>query len=374
MSRISTKAVGTAQEGHAGLRPYSHVLVVGESLTDLIRTPSGIREHPGGSPANVALGLGRLGVKTTFLTALGADARGEAIEQRLRAAGVRVLPASWSLAATSTALADIQEDGAARYTFDITWRLPDLIELPAVNHVHVGSLGAFLEPGGGRVEQIVRELGTNATVSIDPNIRPDLLGERQAVTTRFERLARLADVVKLSDEDAAFLYPDADPREAVQRIARLGPRVVALTAGAQGSLLVSGTHMGEIGPVPSSVADTVGAGDSYMAALLWKLLAGRRSRLEPANNVELIDAGRFAAEAAAITVSRPGAEPPTLEELHFGDDAPPIGHPRSTRTAFSADADSALPSAAPAPSPAHTNLATARSLGLQALEARGELE
>ncbi|WP_138414406.1 carbohydrate kinase family protein [Sinomonas gamaensis] len=293
-----------------------NVLTVGEALTDIICTRDGRWEHPGGSPANVALGLARLGVPTSFLTALGRDARGEAIAARLAGAGVEILPESWSLASTSTASAQITDDGAAHYEFDLAWELPAEVELPVADHVHVGSVAAFLAPGADRVEELVRELREVATVSFDPNIRPALVGPASQARERFERLAALADVVKLSDEDAQYLYPRLEVGEGAGAILALGPRVVALTLGARGSLLVSGSGSVEVEPVPTTVVDTVGAGDSYMSALLHALLAADRPRLEPSGSDELAAAGAYAARAAAITVSRAGAEPPALlEEL-----------------------------------------------------------
>lgn len=292
------------------------VLVLGEALTDMICTRDGRREHPGGSPANVALGLARLGVPTSFLTALGRDARGEAIAARLAGAGVEILPESWSLAATSTATAEITDDGAAHYEFDLAWELPAEVALPAADHVHVGSVAAFLSPGADRVEDIVRTLRPHATISFDPNIRPALVGPSSEARKRFERLAALADVVKLSDEDAQYLYPRLEAGEAAGAILALGPRVVALTFGGRGSLLVSASGSVEIETVQTTVVDTVGAGDSYMSALLHVLLAAGRPRLEPSDSDELAAAGTYAARAAAITVSRAGAEPPALlEEL-----------------------------------------------------------
>jgi fructokinase len=290
-------------------------LVVGEALTDIICTRDERREHPGGSPANVALGLARLGVPTSFLTALGRDPRGEAIAARLAEAGIDVLSESWSLAATSTAVAEIKDDGGAHYEFDLVWSLPDEVKLREADHVHIGSISAFLSPGADRVEEIVRSLRPAATVSFDPNIRPNLVGNPAVAKARFERLAALADVVKLSDEDAQYLYPTLRPGEAAAAIAGLGPRVVALTAGANGSLLVSGGCSAEVAPVRTSVVDTVGAGDSYMSALLYALITADRPRLEPLDPEELAAAGAFAARAAAVTVSRAGAEPPTLHLL-----------------------------------------------------------
>ena len=288
--------------------------MVGEALTDIIRTPSGEREHPGGSPANVALGLARLGLQTFFLTAIAPDPRGQAIAAKLAASGVALLPESWSLHRTSTAAAEIGDDGSAAYTFDIAWDIPGRIDLPPVRHLHVGSISAFLDPGAARVETLVVDLAARATVSFDPNIRPALVGDRDAALSRFQRLASLADLVKLSDEDAAFLYPDLGPDEAAKTVAALGP-VVAVTKGADGSMLVAGTLTVEVEPVIASVSDTVGAGDSYMSALLWALLRAGRMRPGPISNGEMAQTGAFAAEAAAITVGRPGAEPPTLREV-----------------------------------------------------------
>ena len=327
------------------------VLVVGESLTDIIRTAAGMREHPGGSPANVALGLARLGTPTAFLTALGRDARGEAIAARLAASGVDVLPESFCLPVTSSAAARIADDGAASYEFDLAWELPASVALPPagnVQHVHVGSVAAFLEPGAARVEEIVRAArrgwsgagaGATATratgagagnpaaagagtpaasVSFDPNIRPALVGPHADALARFERLAALADVVKLSDEDAAYLYPGLAARAAARRIAALGPAVVAVTLGAEGSYLLSGGHEAEVPRVAVAVCDTVGAGDSYMSALVHTLLAAGGDRLAPDGPLSaraLAEAGSFAARAAAVTVSRAGAEPPLASEV-----------------------------------------------------------
>jgi fructokinase len=300
-------------------RPHSTgtVLVIGEALTDIVTTMTGTQEHPGGSPANVALGLARLGVQTTLLTALGADARGQAIAERLNTAGVHILPESWSLPATSTATAEVEPDGSARYTFDIVWDLPRHIPLPAARHVHIGSIAAFLAPGADQAEKIIRVLAPTATVSFDPNIRPALIGDPTAARARFERLAALADVIKLSDEDAAFLYPDHLPDQAASAITALSP-TVALTKGVNGSTLFADGRVIEVAPVRTSVVDTIGAGDSYMAALLWALLDGARPSAEPSDQSDLAAAGRFAAQAAAITVSRAGAQPPTVTELLSG--------------------------------------------------------
>ena len=294
--------------------PTARVLVAGEALTDIIRRGNSVEEHPGGSPANVALGLARLGTPTSFLTALGRDQRGATINSRLSDAGVEVLPESWTLPVTSSASALIRPDGSAEYVFDIVWRLPEKAQLPLVQHVHIGSISAFLNPGADQIEQLVHSLDRSVTVSIDPNVRADLVGDPAAARARFERLAKRADVIKLSDEDADFLYPGTSPEDVAGAAAKQGA-LVAVTKGAAGSLLASGVKMVEIQPIPVQVADTVGAGDSYMAALLHWLLESDYPHLRPATEVQLLTTGSFAARAAAITVARSGAEPPTTLEL-----------------------------------------------------------
>ncbi|WP_417374423.1 PfkB family carbohydrate kinase, partial [Glutamicibacter protophormiae] len=139
--------------------PLERVLVIGEALIDIVRRVAGpADEHVGGSPANVALGLGRLGVPVRLRTALGADARGERIAQHLVSSGVDVDPASWRLNRTSTATAQLAGNGAAVYAFDIDWRLDEPVELGDARVVHVGSIGCYMEPGASQVLHFIRSL------------------------------------------------------------------------------------------------------------------------------------------------------------------------------------------------------------------------
>lgn len=295
-------------------RSGERVLVAGEALIDLIHVGDTVAEHPGGSPANVALGLARLGTPVSILTALGRDRRGARIASWLTAEGVQILPESWTLAATSHADARIGQDGSAEYRFDIEWRLATDVRLPEVRHLHIGSISAFLDPGADQIERLVHSMPAHVTVSFDPNIRRDLVGDPVAARERFHRLAARADLVKLSDEDAEFLYPGSSPEAVAAAIAGRGG-LVALTRGTGGSLLAVGRSLVRIEPIPATVADTVGAGDSYMAALVHRLLEAGHPGLQPRSDDELREAGSFAARAAAITVSRYGAQPPTAAEL-----------------------------------------------------------
>ncbi|MCU1433661.1 MAG: carbohydrate kinase [Pseudarthrobacter sp.] len=296
--------------------PVHHVLdvvVVGEALIDVVTLPDGITEHPGGSPANVAYGLGRLGVSTGLHTALGRDRRGAALEKHLAGAEVTLLPDSHPLEATSTATVTIAPDGSASYAFDIAWDLNPLhVGFAPPKVVHTGSIASFLAPGAGRVRAFLQQVPSGCTVTYDPNIRPDLLGSHTEALSIFEDLVHLTGVVKLSDEDARWLYPRRTLEETAGHILNLGAELAVITQGSDGSLLATPTGSVCVPAVRTEVADTIGAGDSYMSALILGLLTRATDGMAPAVIEQL---GRTAATAAAITVGRPGANPPSYAEL-----------------------------------------------------------
>ncbi len=293
----------------------AEVLVVGEALIDIVAGADGDRELVGGSPANVAVGLARQGHGTRLLTRLGRDGRGERIVAQIEDSGARVDERSFSDAPTSTARARLRADGSAEYDFAITWDVPGLsaTELAQVRAVHAGSIALFLEPGGRSVlETLQGAAAAGAIVTIDPNIRPALLPDRGAALARFGDAAASADLVKLSDEDAAWLFPDFDADAVLDRIAQYGPRVVVLTRGGDG-LIARGPHgVIEARPLAVSVADTIGAGDAAMASLISSVLDDARVLSEPG---ALETALRRAAVTAGITVSRTGANPPMRAEV-----------------------------------------------------------
>lgn len=291
------------------------VIVVGEALIDVVHANGVVSEHPGGSPANVAFGLARLGMSTGFLTAIGNDARGAAIQAHLAGAGVTLLPGSRSMDTTSTATATLADDGSASYAFDLTWDLDSAALAYQPRLLHTGSIASFLAPGAAEVKAILQTCAGTSTVTYDPNIRADLLGSHHEALSIFEELVPLTNVVKLSDEDAAWLYPRKTPEEAGQHILALGADLAAVTLGAKGSLLMTPDSGVIVPAVRSVVADTIGAGDSYMAALIFGLLTNSADDWTPS---VLESLGRTATKAAAITVRRPGANPPSLTELHVG--------------------------------------------------------
>ena len=293
-------------------QPGLDVVVVGEALVDIVVSSRGTVEHPGGSPANVAYGLGRLGAATALLTSIGDDKRGEAIEQHLRSAGVDLLPGSKAPGRTATATATLASDGSAHYDFDIRWDLPRIPPATLPKVLHTGSIATFLAPGAAAVKELLEQSHERCVVTYDPNIRPALLGSNFEAKTIFEELVPFTDVVKLSDEDALWLYPRLSLEDISQRILGLGSGLVAVTRGSEGSLLTTAAAQVAVPPVTAEVADTIGAGDSYMSALVYGLLMRGADGLAPS---VLESLGRMASKAAAITVSRPGANPPTAEEL-----------------------------------------------------------
>ncbi len=293
-------------------RPGTDVLVVGEALVDIVVSPQGTMEHPGGSPANVAYGLGRLGVDTGLLTSIGGDHYAALIEQHLRSAGVSLLPGSRHQGGTATATAVLASDGSAQYDFNVQWDLPRIAPAALPKILHTGSIATFLAPGAAVVRELLEQSHQRCVITYDPNIRPSLLGSHLEAKTIFEELVQFTEVVKLSDEDARWLYPRLSVEDTAQRVLGLGPRLVAVTRGAEGSLLTTRDARVDVPSVPSAVADTIGAGDSYMSALIYGRLLRGAEGLAPS---VLESLGRMAAKAAAITVRRPGAHPPTSEEL-----------------------------------------------------------
>lgn len=293
-------------------RQLLDVVVVGEALIDVVTSPEGTSEYPGGSPANVAYGLGRLGINTGLLTAIGDDERGAAIERHLHGAGVTLLPGSYSLDRTPSATATLATDGSASYGFDISWALEPVAPAFVPKVLHTGSIATFLAPGADAVKSLLQQCRHECMITYDPNIRPALLGSHSEAKSIFEDLVHLTDVVKLSDEDALWLYPRKDLADTAAHLLGLGAGLAVITKGSQGSLLATTATQLNIPSVESGVADTIGAGDSYMAALILGLLTRGTDGLAPAVLEQL---GRTASMAAAITVRRPGANPPTLEEL-----------------------------------------------------------
>lgn len=302
----------------AALPEPSAVVVIGEALIDIVETNGNAEEYVGGGPANIAIGLCRRGVPTSLLAWLAKDPRGLRITEALRDEGVDVLPESLGATRTPTALARIQPDGSAVYHFDIEWAVPHIALGPTDREIgispaliHAGSIGLFTKPGASRVLDVLQAFHGRGVITLDPNIRPSLLPDHDTALAQFERAARLATLVKLSDEDAAWLYPALSEREALAHICGLGPNTCVLTRGADG---VIAQHSGATVAAEAyavTVADTISAGDSFMASLIVGLV-GAAGPIPLDQFERMLD---DAARSAAIAVSRHGAAPPTAEEV-----------------------------------------------------------
>jgi fructokinase len=289
------------------------ILVVGETVIDLVEKDGVVTEHVGGSPANVALTLARLGNPVHFVTDLGADAHGDRARQHLAASAVAV--ESRSLARTSTAHARLQADGSAQYGFDISFS-SQAVALNSATHVHTGSIAAFMSPSAHVVGQLLQSLPSGVTTSFDPNIRPALIGGPAAARETFESLAQTIDILKLSDEDAHWLYPGESLDALLNRFLGLGAALAVVTRGSEGMILASPVARVCV-PAPTiTVADTIGAGDSAMGAIIDAALRDGLTNLDDASLARI---GSWATHIAAITTSRSGANPPWRDEGTAGN-------------------------------------------------------
>lgn len=305
------------------------VLVVGEALVDVVPQADGtLRDHPGGSPANVAITLGRLGHDVRLVTLLGDDRRGAMVRQWLEDSAVAVLAQPTASGRTSSAAVTLDADGAASYVFDLDWDLPSVPD-EECGVLHVGSIATVLEPGADVVLEAFRARRGRALLSLDPNARPAITPDRAGPLARVEELVALADVVKVSDEDLHWLHPGTDPVDTAARWATAGPGLVVVTRGGDGAVAVrpDGTTL-EVPGVPVVVADTVGAGDTFSGVLIDTLIGlgvhgpGSADALRGLSDRDVLGAVMTAAVGAAINVSRPGADPPSRAELSAALGAP----------------------------------------------------
>jgi fructokinase len=304
------------------------ITVIGESLVDIIddqrRGNTDPEMHPGGSPLNVAVGCARLDLRTTLVTHFAEDRYGRMIADHLDSNGVRSIVGGSE--PTSTALASLDAAGAAQYTFSIGWdingaSIPALAAAESSLHVHTGSIATALPPGNKSVRGLVDAARPHATISFDPNCRPAISPDVAAAREQAEDFVAASDIVKASDEDLLWLYPHRTLEESMAAWLDLGPSLLALTRGANGPVLMTGQGRVEMPGEPVTVADTVGAGDSFMAGLISGLAqmdmlgAAGRPHLRNLSPDDLHALAAYANRAAAITCSRQGANPPTSAEL-----------------------------------------------------------
>ena len=308
------------------------ILCCGEALIDFVPTADGAsyRPVPGGSIFNIAVGLGRLGAPVGYFGKLSTDFFGDRLLQTLSENGVDTSLTLRASAPTTLAFVDLFAGGSRepRYTFYAEAAVDRFLavgELPkrlpaGVQALHFGSISLVLEPGASSLETLMRREAGQHLISLDPNVRPGLIQDRDAYRERFEGWTELADIIRLSRADFGWLYPDRSWEAAFQDWLSRGVSLVILTNGAQGALGVTAEGASVTCPAaPVEVVDTVGAGDSFLAACLFLLaregtLTSKEAlRRMPAGSLERCLA--FASRAAGLTCSRPGSDPPFLREL-----------------------------------------------------------
>ena len=298
------------------------VLVGGEALYDLVvgDTDGVLTGHPGGGPFNVARTIGRLRRPVSFLGRLSTDALGTTHARMLADDGVDLGAVVRTDDPTTLALASLDAEGAASWSFYARGTAAAGLEPdealsalpPRVAALHVGTLGLVLEPLAAALEAVVERLAGEALVVVDPNVRPQALDDPAAFRARLERVVARSDVVKASEEDLAWLDPDRRPAAAARALLDHGPTVVLLTRGAQGATVVGPAGDTPIAPVATEVVDTIGAGDAFGGAFLAWWVSRDLGRDELADDELVAEAARFASVVAARTVAQPGASPPRL--------------------------------------------------------------
>ncbi len=310
----------------------SEILVCGEALIDLVPLQRDgetlYRPLAGGSPFNVACGLGRLGAPAAFLTYLSQDPNGELLFERLRAAGVNGTLLQRGPAPTALAYVFAPQPGSedVRYSFYFAGtsesaldasRIPD--PLPeGIEHLHFGSISTVLDPHAGIFQALAAREHGRRLISFDINARPTVTRDREAVLPRVAALLARADIVKASDADLDWLYPGVEHAEVARQWLAGGASLVLLTYGGDGARVLTPAAAFHQQAPRVKVVDTVGAGDTFLAASLWGLWrrgvltrAGRAGWSEPV----LREVADLAVRAAAFCCERPGASVPSAADL-----------------------------------------------------------
>ena len=300
-------------------------MVAGEALIDMVLSADGTRRPaPGGGPFNTARALARLGVPTEFLGHFSEDQLGRLLADRLTADGASLSLASFGPEPTTIATANIGKDGLAEYEFVIQGTsAPNLTRDMVPSHLsaevsalHLGTLGLVLQPMASSLTELVQRENGRRLVMLDPNIRPVLATDPQ-YRPRLHSLIAQSTIVKASDADITWIYPQLDLHSAARVLLACGPHLVVVTLRVEGAFAVhSNGEMGAAAP-KVNVVDTIGAGDAFGAALLAWLYDHQRLRPDLSlEREELHAALEFACLVAAITCTRAGADPPHRAELN----------------------------------------------------------
>ncbi len=300
------------------------ILCCGEALIDMLPRETAAGEaafapHAGGAVFNTAIALGRLGAPVQFFSGLSSDLFGTILRDQLATSGVDASPAAISDRPTTLAFVTLT-NGHASYAFydeNTAGRMLTPADLPATQAeaLFFGGISLVVEPCAAAYEALMLREAPRAVTMIDPNIRPGFIKDEAAYRARLDRMLAVADIIKISDEDLAWISGDTD---AAALRAKTGAAVVLLTRGADGVTVVTASGSFDVPAVKANVVDTVGAGDTFSAGFLANLDAQgllTKAALAEADRDALTTATAFGARVAAITVSRAGANPPWASEL-----------------------------------------------------------
>ncbi len=290
--------------------------VCGEVLIDILPTGTVV----GGGPANTAKALARLGYGVQFIAGISTDAYGQIARAELTQDGVGLELAHASDKPTCTATVLLSDsgvasykfliDGTATFDFDSAW-LPDPEKFrPSV--LYIGTLATIIQPGAAQLFDWALKVNEFAPIIFDPNVRSSVLGDREKYCAVIEKWAAISSVIKVSDDDLSWLYPDETFSEVANRWIAGGSALVVLTRGVHGLIGFTENGYEEVAGVDVKVVDTVGAGDTVGAIIVEGVI---KDSVAGMHGVVLSETLHRAAVAAAITCSRSGAQPPRSHEL-----------------------------------------------------------
>ena len=301
------------------------IVVCGEALIDIVPAGDGTRRPiPGGGPFNTARALARLGAPTEFLGRLSTDAFGVMLAQQLKADGAGLSLVSYGPESTTLAVAELDGQGLAEYEFFVKGTsapnlTPEMLPpaLPAeVSALHIGTLGLVLEPMATTLTEMALREGDHRLLMLDPNIRSRLVTDANGYRERLDGLIARSTIVKASETDLEWLFPELDTEAGADRLLDLGARLVLVTLGAAGALAASPSGHVRVAAPEVEVVDTIGAGDAFGAAVLAWLHDHDALRADlTLDNEQLRSMLSFACLVAAITCTRVGADPPWRAEL-----------------------------------------------------------
>ncbi|MGI6433515.1 MAG: PfkB family carbohydrate kinase [Sphaerochaetaceae bacterium] len=308
------------------------IAVLGEALIDFIagkdhNGQSCFFYYNGGCALNSATAAARLDSDVVYIGKLSADIFGVQMKEHFKANNVVLLPHLCDVSQNSMiGFATLDAKGSASYTFYIDGTtvtslsaeeiVAALDQMPEVHYLHIGSVAVALEESGSQILQALNNLENPPFIFFDPNVRPTIISDFASYRHRFLELVKKSDLLKLSHEDLALLFPSLKEAEALNLLLEMGLPHIVLTMGADGLRWLTQDGLDLFVPaIDSLVVDTVGAGDTVSGALLNYLEENGIGKGDPIEEEEITEALEFAAAAADITVSRKGADPPYRSEL-----------------------------------------------------------